>query len=83
MPPGSRNLDLFQTRKCHFPHPSSDQTSKIHTRFFRPGLKAKIMSSLLKSERKKKKTTTILQMRFDMHLSISLLFISVELNYIC
>ena len=23
----------FQTKKCHFPHPFSDQTSKIHTRF--------------------------------------------------
>ena len=28
-------LPLFQTKKCHFefPHPFSDQTSKIHTRF--------------------------------------------------
>ena len=25
-------LALFQTRKCHFPDPFSDQTSKIHTR---------------------------------------------------
>ena len=24
---------LFQTKKCHFPHPFSDQTSKIHTCF--------------------------------------------------
>ena len=24
---------LFQTKKCHFPEPFSDQTSKIHTRF--------------------------------------------------
>ena len=24
---------LFQTKKCHFPDPFSDQTSKIHTRF--------------------------------------------------
>ena len=23
----------FQTKKCHFPHPFSDLTSKIHTRF--------------------------------------------------
>ena len=29
VPPGSSN----QTKKCHFPHPFSDQTSKIHTRF--------------------------------------------------
>ena len=26
-------LTLFQTQKCHFPHPFSDQTSKIHIRF--------------------------------------------------
>ena len=26
-------LTLFQTKKCHFQHPFSDQTSKIHTRF--------------------------------------------------
>ena len=26
-------LTWFQTKKCIFPHPFSDQTSKIHTRF--------------------------------------------------
>ena len=26
-------LTLFQTKTCNFPHPFSDQTSKIHTRF--------------------------------------------------
>ena len=26
-------LTLFQTKKCHFPHLLSDQTSKIHTHF--------------------------------------------------
>ena len=26
-------LTRFQTKKCNFPHPFSDQTSKIHTRF--------------------------------------------------
>ena len=26
-------LTRFQTQKCNFPHPFSDQTSKIHTRF--------------------------------------------------
>ena len=26
-------LTLFQTKKCYFSHPFSDQTSKIHTRF--------------------------------------------------
>ena len=28
-----RILTRFQPKKCHFPHPFSDQTSKIHTRF--------------------------------------------------
>ena len=27
-----RILTLFQTKQCHFPHPFSDQTAKIHTR---------------------------------------------------
>ena len=26
-------LTRFQTKKCNFPYPFSDQTSKIHTRF--------------------------------------------------
>ena len=26
-------LTLFQTKRCNFPHPFSDQTSKIHARF--------------------------------------------------
>ena len=26
-------LTLFHTKKCHFPHPFSDQSSKIHTQF--------------------------------------------------
>ena len=26
-------MTLFQTKNCHFPHPFSDQASKIHTRF--------------------------------------------------
>ena len=31
--PGSPSLTRFQTKKCNFPHPFSDQTFKIHTRF--------------------------------------------------
>ena len=55
-------MTLFQTKKCHFPKPEfSEQTSKIHT-VFRPGLYAKIMSSLLRLERKQKK---LLQIHFD------------------
>ena len=30
---GCAILTLFQTKKCHFPHSFSDQTSKIHNRF--------------------------------------------------
>ena len=33
VPPGSPILALFQTKKCNFPHPFSDQTSKFHTHF--------------------------------------------------
>ena len=33
VPPGSPNPDPIQTLKCYFPHPFSDQTSKIHTHF--------------------------------------------------
>ena len=29
----SKSWPLFQTKKCNFPQPFSDQTSKIHTRF--------------------------------------------------
>ena len=29
----SKGLTRFQTKKCTFPHPFSDQTSKIHTLF--------------------------------------------------
>ena len=32
-PPVLQILTRFQTKKCHFPHSFSDQTSKIHTRF--------------------------------------------------
>ena len=48
----------FQTKKCNFPHPFSDYTSKIHTRFRtpgRPGLYAESMLSLFWLERKEKK----------------------------
>ena len=31
--PGSPNPDLIADQKCHFPHPFSDQISKIHTHF--------------------------------------------------
>ena len=31
--PVLRILTLFQTKKCHFPHPFSDLASKIYTRF--------------------------------------------------
>ena len=31
--PGSPNPDLIADQKCHFPHPFSDQISKINTHF--------------------------------------------------
>ena len=31
--PVLQTLTLFQTKKCNFPHPFSDKTSKIHTHF--------------------------------------------------
>ena len=31
--PGSPNPDPILDQKCNFPHPFSDQNSKIHTRF--------------------------------------------------
>ena len=31
--PVLRILTLLQTKKCHFPHPFSDQISKVHTHF--------------------------------------------------
>ena len=31
--PGSPNPDLIEDQKSHFPHPFSDQISKIHTHF--------------------------------------------------
>ena len=33
VPPGSPNPDPISDQKCHFPHPFSDQISKIHTNF--------------------------------------------------
>ena len=32
VPRGSSNPDPISDQRCHFPHPFSDQTSKIHTR---------------------------------------------------
>ena len=46
-------LTLYQTKKCYFPHPFSDQTSKIHTRF-QTSLWAEIMLSILRLERNQK-----------------------------
>ena len=38
-------LTQFQTQKCNFPHPFSDQTSKIHTRLLRLECKQKNSSN--------------------------------------
>ena len=31
--PGSPNMTIYQTKKCHFSHSFSDLASKIHTRY--------------------------------------------------
>ena len=64
-------LTLFQTKKCNFPHPFSDQTSKIPIPVFRPGLEAEIMSSLLRLERKQKKYSNPCRIRIFFFLSYS------------
>ena len=33
VPPGSPNPDPISDQKCNFPHPFSDETSKIHSCF--------------------------------------------------
>ena len=53
-------LILLQTKKCNFPHPFSDQTSKIRTRF--------LTSSL---ERKQKNSSNAFQIRIFPFLSYS------------
>ena len=57
-------LTLFQTKTCNFPHPFSDQTSNIHTRF-RPGLLKEIMLSLLGLESKQKNSSNPFQIRIS------------------
>ena len=62
-------LTLFQTKKCHFPNPFSDQASKLHTRF---QTWAEIMSSLLRLERKQKKFFKSIS---NSHISLSFLLV--------
>ena len=61
-------LTLFQTKKCHFPNPFSDQASKLHTRF---QTWAEIMSSLLSLERKQKNSSNPFRIRIFLFLSYS------------
>ena len=61
-------LTLFQTKKCHFPNPFSDQASKLHTRF---QTWAEIMSSLLRLERKQKNSSNPFRIRIFLFLSYS------------
>ena len=60
-------LTLFQTQKCHFPHPFSDQTSKIYARF-----QAEIMSSLL-SLMPQSANKKFFQSISNLHISLSFL----------
>ena len=61
-------LTLFPTKKCYFPHPSSDQTSKIHT-VFRSGLQPEIMSSSLRLECKQNNSSSPFRISIFLFLS--------------
>ena len=68
VPPGSPN-----------PDPISDQEKSFSTPFFRPGLWAEIMSSLLRLERKYKR---VLQMHFEFPYFYSVLIhLELERSY--
>ena len=51
-------LTLFQTKKCHFSHRFQTRPLK-YIPVFRPGLKAKIMSLLLRLEGKQKNSSNV------------------------
>ena len=55
-------LTLFQTKTCHFPHPFSDLTSKIHTRF-QTWPFGEIMLSLPRSKAQTKNSSNPFQIR--------------------
>ena len=65
----------FRPKKCNYPHPFSDQTSKIHTHFQTsisgPGLNAEIMLSLLRLGRKYKNYSNLFGIRIFLFLSYS------------
>ena len=61
-------LTLFQTKKCHFPNPFSDQASKLHTLF---QTRAEIMSSLLRLEREQKNSSNPFRIRVFLFLPYS------------
>ena len=58
---------IFQTKKCNFPHPFSDQTSKIHSRF---QTWPEIMLSLL-TECKQNNSSNPFRIRIPFFLSYS------------
>ena len=54
VPPGSSNPDPISDQKCNFPHPFSDQKSKIHTRFnTRPLGRNYVITTQIRAQTKK------------------------------
>ena len=62
-------LTLFQTKRCNFPHPFSDQTSKIHARFQNWPLRRNYV--IIRLERKQKISLNPFQIRILLFLSYS------------
>ena len=56
-------LTLFQTKKCNFPHPFLDQTSKIHTRFQTCPLGRNYVIITYRLERKQKNASNSFRIR--------------------
>ena len=81
MRPSSSNPDPISDQKSHFPHPFSDQTSKIHTRFQTWALGRNYVISYIRAQTKK-----ILQIHFEfayfLFLSYSFEMETINFSYI-
>ena len=62
-------LTRFQTKKCYFSHPFSDQTSKNYT--FQTHLQVEIMLSFFRLERKQTNSSNPFRVRIFLFLSYS------------
>ena len=69
--PSSRNLDPISDQKCNFPHPFTDQTSKIHTRFQTWPLGRNYVIIILRLERKQNNYSNPFRIRIFLSLSYS------------